>query len=273
MKILVIDDETALAGLLVERLEKAGHGAQAAYRGADGLAAVSSFQPDLVLTDHYLPDFSGMDLLPRIQALKPGIPILMMTGAGNSKLAVQAMKAGAEDYLEKPVDFEELLVLIEKISSRRMLKEELEAIKHSRRDEAMQELDVIVGTAMQAVYDEIERVAGMDRVTVLIGGETGTGKEHVAKLLHRLSARAPRPFVEFNCAAFPDNLVIRAFRLRGRRLHRREKNEKGASGIGPGGDGLLRRGGRAAPDGAGQAAQGAGGPRGPARGGPHRDAP
>ncbi len=207
MKILVIDDETALAELLVERLEKAGHQAQAAYRGGDGLAALKSFRPGMVLTDHFLPDISGMDLIPRIHGQFPGLPIVMMTGAGNSKLAVQAMRSGAEDYLEKPIEFDELLVLIEKIGGRSNLRDELESIKHSRRSEAMNDLDVLVGEAMQSVYDEIERVASMERVTVLIHGETGTGKQHVAKLLHQLSGRVGKPFVEFNCAAFPENLA------------------------------------------------------------------
>jgi two-component system response regulator AtoC len=207
MKILVIDDEVSLAELLVERLEKAGYLAQAAYRGADGLRAAETFKPEIILSDHFLPDTSGLELLPQLKALLPDSPVIMMTGAGNSKLAVQAMKLGAEDYLEKPINFDELQILLERLAGQREIKEELTAIKLSRRDEAVQELNVIAGASMQAIYDEIERVAAMDRVTVLISGETGTGKEHAAKLLHRLSKRAGRPFIEFNCAAFPENLV------------------------------------------------------------------
>ena len=93
MKILVVDDETALAELLVERLEKAGHVAQAVYRGQDALRATAEFRPEAVLCDHFLPDYAGIELLPLIHAELPSCPIVMMTGAGSSKLAVQAMKA------------------------------------------------------------------------------------------------------------------------------------------------------------------------------------
>jgi DNA-binding NtrC family response regulator len=207
MKVLVIDDDTALADLLVQRLEKWGHTALAVYRGDVAVREIVQISPDMVLCDYALADTTGLTLLPQLRSLHPRSPVVMMTGSGSSKLAVQCMRAGAEDYIEKPMDFEELQIVISRIESAMRTRLELEEVKGHRRDEAVRELNLVSRESMQDIYEDIERVASASRITVLVCGETGTGKEHVAKLLHLLSDRGTRPFVEFNCAALPENLA------------------------------------------------------------------
>jgi two-component system response regulator AtoC len=207
MRIAVIDDEKELADTIVLRLKRLGHQATASYSGEEALKVLEDFKPEMVLSDHFLGDSRGLELLPRIKVLFPNSPVVMMTGTGSSRLAVESMKAGAEDYLDKPVNFDELAIIIEKIQERLQLRSELESAKATRRDEAARELHIMAGDSMQSVYEEVEKVADKERISVLIHGETGTGKEHIAKLLHMFSNRSLKPFVEFNCAAFPEHLA------------------------------------------------------------------
>jgi DNA-binding NtrC family response regulator len=117
MKILLVDDEISLAELLAQRLEKRGHQVVTAYRGGDAIEAIKGFGPEVVLCDQFLPDIAGIQLLGKINSLRAGLPVIMMTGAGNEALAEQALKAGVKGYLEKPIHFERLVGLLEGISA------------------------------------------------------------------------------------------------------------------------------------------------------------
>ena len=207
MKILVLEDEEPLADLLAGRLSKAGHQVRAAYSAAQALEALTAQPVDLILSDLMLPDAHGIELMPRLLERSPSAKVVVMTGTGSTATAVKAMKAGAEDYLEKPFDPEELLVLVEKLDRHHGVELELDSLRRTRVDEASEDLGVTILPGMRRVYGELETAAAQDHLSVLLLGETGTGKEHAARLLHRLSRRYAKPFVEVNCAALPETLV------------------------------------------------------------------
>jgi len=207
LKVLVIDDMEEMADLLAVRLSAAGHAASAAYCGADGLTAARAGRPDLVLCDLHLPDVEGLDLLAQLLALSPAPEVMIMTGGGTTAQAVAALKMGAEDYLEKPIYFEELLALIQKLDQHLNTEQKLDQLKTSGTRDALGRLSVYMGAGMQQVYQDLSVAAGQDNVPVLLLGETGSGKEHAARLLHQLSRRFAGPFVELNCASLPEALV------------------------------------------------------------------
>ena len=207
LNIVVIDDERSLADMLVRRLKSAGHQACAAYNGADGLALTNSAKTDLVLCDLHLPDMAGLDLLQQLLSQAQSAKVMMMTGAGTTALAVKALKLGAEDYLEKPFDFEELLALIQKLDQRRETNLALAKLKESGTQRTLEKLRIYLGAGMQKVYADLNLAAAQDGLTVLLLGESGSGKEHAAQLLHQLSGRFAGPFVELNCASLPETLV------------------------------------------------------------------
>ena len=208
MKILIIDDESEFAAALSKSLGALGHAnVSVAHTGADGLVKAKASPPDAVLLDINMPDLSGLEVLPELRGLNPGLSVVMITGQANHKSAVSAMKLGAEDYLEKPFNLEELKLVLDRIATKVSLKSQLLEVKKSRIDDYAREYLFLTDSAMQKVYRDIEEVAPRDTVTVLINGETGTGKEHAARLLHLFSDRSSCPFVELHCAAMPENLI------------------------------------------------------------------
>jgi len=206
MKVLIIDDELSLVDILTRFLIDNEYTVASSLTAADGLNRLREFLPDVVLLDIYLPDQSGIDLLPQILTLSPETVVIMMTGVATTRSAVAAMKIGAEDYLEKPFDLDELKVTLEKIGEKQGLKKEVAFLKGLRREYAKDYL-FLTDPSMQKVYQQIEQAAAQERVTTLILGETGTGKEHVAKLVHWLSPRGMKPFVELHCGALPETLL------------------------------------------------------------------
>ena len=172
-------------------------------RGDDGLTHAREQPCDVVLTDLKLPGLSGLELVEQLHAAKPKLPIIMMTAFGTTETAIEATKLGAYDYLLKPLDMGELLDLLSKaVASGRLMSEPL---KLGNADSSQ---SAIIGNsrAMQAIYKEIGRVAATT-VTVLIRGETGTGKELVARAIYQHGNRNDKPFVAVNCAAIPETLL------------------------------------------------------------------
>jgi len=206
MKVLIIDDEVSLVDILTRFLSDCGHNVAGCHTAAEGLQHLRENPPEVLLLDIYLPDQSGIDLLPQVLAAVPDVIVIMMTGVATAKSAVAAMKMGAEDYLEKPFDLEELKVTLDKIEEKLGLKREVAFLKGLRKEYAKDYL-FLTDPSMQKVYQQIEQAAAQDKVTTLILGETGTGKEHVAKLIHWLSPRASRPFIELHCGALPETLL------------------------------------------------------------------
>jgi len=202
-KVLLIEDEKSIADALQRVLEVGGHEVTAATDSKQGLAAARTGDFQVVVTDLKMPGLSGMEVVQRLHATKPRLPVILMTGHHTTETAIEAMKFGAYDYILKPPDPAELTALVEKaVANSRLMSEPVEM------GEATFSPAAIVGSSrvMQSVYKEIGRVAAMP-VTVLIRGETGTGKELVARAIYQHSLRGGRPFIEINCAAIPENLL------------------------------------------------------------------
>ena len=211
LRVLVVEDEVLFARAVVRRLQKAGYECEHAENLADGRALVKQFMPELVLLDMRLPDGNGFDLLAEFVA--KGISVIVMTAYGEVSDAVNAMKQGAVDYLKKPVDLEELLLVVEKVKATIKLKHQLDYSR--QRDTHATEGTELLGDspAMRSVRTQVQRIAQLVAVadaippTVLISGETGTGKDVAARLLHQSCASGNRPFVHVDCASLPGELI------------------------------------------------------------------
>ena len=205
MRILVVDDEDTQRDLLKGFLENQGYEAVAAANGREALRRFSEISFQLVLIDHRMPDMSGDEVLEKMKQIDPLVGSIMITAFGSVETAVKVMKLGADDFLEKPVDLLKLLEKIQSIDESLNVDEESADVKKAM-DEGELPLNVIGNSAeMKKVLSLVRRIAPT-HWTVLIRGETGTGKELIARLVHLLSPRHEKPFIEVNCAAIPENL-------------------------------------------------------------------
>ena len=198
--LLLIDDEETITLSLRTFFEKKGYDFINAYTGKDGLTTAFKELPDIVLLDLHLPDMHGMDILREIKALHPDMVVIIMTGFGEIREAVEAVKLGAEHYFQKPIDLDELTVVVERNLGIRQLKREVLLSKKNPYP--------IIGRSrqIQGLIHLINLMAENASTTVLIEGETGTGKELVARNIHLLSRRADKPFVDINCASVPEHI-------------------------------------------------------------------
>ena len=206
LRIVVVDDESAQRELIGGFLRKQGHEVCLAASGPEALAHVRDRQVDLVLSDCRMPGMSGPELLLGIKAVNPEIPLILMTAYGTVETAVEAMKNGAADYLTKPLDLEELLVRLARVTEQTRLRSEVRELQ--QRLVERHRLEGIIGESgrMQEVLALVKRVAPSN-ATVLIRGESGTGKELIARAIHHNSRRASGPLVSLNCAALPEQLL------------------------------------------------------------------
>ncbi len=202
-RVLVIDDDASLRFTLEAVLSDAGLAVETADGGSSGLAAFEARGADLVLTDLAMPDIDGMQVLARLRASDPSVPVLMLTAHGSERVAVAAMKAGAFDYLPKPFDPDELVLAVKRAAEWREMR-----LQNARlRTEASLGRTIIADSpAMKRVMDVVARVAPKD-VTVLLTGESGAGKDVVALVVHAHSRRADKPLIRFNAAAIPSELA------------------------------------------------------------------
>ncbi len=199
--ILLVDDEPGVLFTLKELLTDRGHRVMSARSGAEALPQVED--ADAVVTDQSMPGMTGLELLATIQQRDPSMPVILITAFGSERVAVSAMKAGADDYLPKPFDIDEVVLVIERALEARRLRVTNRRLSNER---VLGRRIIAESRMMRRLLDAAERVASRD-VTVLVRGETGTGKEFVAHLLHAGSARAGKPLVRFNCAAIPAELA------------------------------------------------------------------
>ena len=208
--LLVIEDELVLGKNIRRTLEKLGHSVAVAESGAEGERLHAELHPDLTLLDLRLPDASGLELLPRLKEAHPEGLVVLMTAYAAVEDAVRAMKLGAADYLQKPLNLDELRQVVSHLLDTAQLQHEVSYFR--RREARGADLDALVGAApaIETLRVRLRRLAMLPdgtAPTVLITGETGTGKGLLARVLHYSGPRAARPFIEVNCAALPEALV------------------------------------------------------------------
>jgi len=204
--ILVVDDEKNTREALSKILSEDGYDVIAAADGYQALDAVVRDLPDLILADLKMPGMDGLELLSRIRLKDYDTPFVMMTAFGTVETAVEALKKGAEDYLTKPINIDELEIQIRRILSRRRLLQETMQLREQLREKY--KFENIVGSSpqMQSIFKTVHQIAP-SRATVLIMGESGTGKELIASAIHQNGDRADRPYIKVSCSALSENLL------------------------------------------------------------------
>lgn len=203
MKLLIIDDEKSIRNTLKEILEFEGHEVGLASDGEEGLAMASANSFDVIFSDIKMPNMDGMELLDKLSEANIDTPVIMISGHGSIDTAVECIKKGAFDFIQKPLDLNRILITLRNATDKSILVKETRILKKK-----VSKIPEIVGVspAISKIKDMIDRVAPTE-ARVLITGSNGTGKELVARWLHEKSSRSTMPFVEVNCAAIPGELI------------------------------------------------------------------
>ncbi len=192
MKILVVEDDPNLREAIVDSLMLKGHLVQEVCNGAEAVRVIAQSSLDIVLSDINMPEMDGLQLLAHVKKYQPWLPIILMTAYGDVGQAVKAMQVGANDYLMKPFEVQELLTVINKYQP--------------SNNEIIEDVPIAESPASKGLFQVAKKVAATDS-TVLISGESGTGKEVLARYIHQQSQRSGQPFVAINCAAIPENML------------------------------------------------------------------
>lgn len=206
-EIAIVDDEKVLLKSLQIGLQKSGYRVVTFQSAKEFTVYLQNNEPDLVLLDLQLPDGYGLDILQTIVSINPHIPTIIITAHGDIPSAVRAMKLGAFDYISKPFDLDVIEMLVTKACKGRRLVQEVE--HHRNRSHRTTTLSNIIGQSppMQELFQKVRRIAEADATTVLLLGESGTGKNLLAKAIHNLSSRKEQQFIEVNCATLPEALL------------------------------------------------------------------
>lgn len=205
-RVLIVDDEKNMRWVLGQALDADRYEVVEAADGKEALAAVAGQEPDVMVLDHRMPAPDGMEVLRRLRAQGRTFPIIMLTAHGNVQTAVEAMKAGASEYLTKPFDLEELKLAIDKALRMGELAAEVERLRAEIDEDHDVEGMIAADPATLGVLETVRKVAATN-ATVMVYGESGTGKELLARALHKLSDRAARPFVAVSAGALPETLL------------------------------------------------------------------
>ena len=204
--ILIVDDEDAQRSVLKGYLEKKGYRIFSASSGNEGIKTVQNNIIDIILSDFKMPDRTGLEVLEEVKKINPEISFVILTAYGTIENAVKAMRLGAFDYISKPVDLDELELMIERIIENRNLKSENQILKNQLKEKFKIDSFISQSPKMEEVLSVASRAAD-SRATVLITGESGTGKEVLAKSIHYVSSRKDKPFVAVNIPALPETLL------------------------------------------------------------------
>jgi DNA-binding NtrC family response regulator len=205
--VLIIEDEEGVRSALVKRLRLHGYAADVAATGAEGLKRLADAGADLVLLDYRLPDADGLELLEKIRRQWPNILTVMMTAYTNVEIAIQAIRLGAHDYVSKPFSLDEMMVVVDKALEAKRLRTEVERIRSTQIEEFGFERIVAHSPKMLEIVNLLKHLAESEARTILLQGESGTGKDLAAKVMHFHSPRAARPFMNITCTALPETLL------------------------------------------------------------------
>jgi DNA-binding NtrC family response regulator len=205
-RVLVVDDEVNARTALAELLRDEGYDVETAADAFKALGKYEAFAPHVVVTDLKMPGMDGIELVKKLRAMEDPPAVVVMTAFGAVSSAVDAMRAGAAEYLTKPLHFDELLVVLDKVFEQQALRRETRQLRQRVRDRVAPDNIVGASPPMQRVFEIVEQVAP-SKATVLITGESGTGKELVANALHQRSPRANGPFIKLHCAALAESLL------------------------------------------------------------------
>lgn len=205
-KILIVDDEQSYRQLLTLVFEEQGNTVRTAMNGRQALELLAAEPSDIIISDVKMPDMDGIEMLRAVRETLPDLGVILMTAFASVETAREAFKLGADDFIQKPFDVEELKLIVRKTLEKQVLINENRAFKRAQRERGS--VKNIVGTSakMNAIFQMIETVAEVQS-TVLVTGESGTGKELVARAIHDMSPRAEKPFVSINCGAFTETLL------------------------------------------------------------------
>jgi len=204
-KILIVDDELYMRSILTKVIHSAGYDTIGAENGRKAISLFKRSEPDLVLLDYRLPDTNGLEVLKELKKIKEKVIVIMLTAHGNIKDAVVAMKLGAHDYLTKPFDNEEIVLVIQKAFETVNLNKEVIKLRKQLDEQDLKKEVIGESAAFEKVHEQVDMIADTP-VTVLVEGETGTGKEVIANLIHKKSSRRKEPFIAVDCGAVPDTL-------------------------------------------------------------------
>jgi DNA-binding NtrC family response regulator len=205
-KVLFVDDDRQILDLVQQYLLHQGLQITTSGAASDALKMVAETPYDVVFSDLMMPEMDGLELLTAIKETRPETEVVIVTGHGSIETAIQALKLGGYDYLQKPINFDRLNILLERISENKRLREENDFIKQRLKDRYKYDELVGISPRMQQVYEIIDRIS-MGTPTVFIQGESGTGKELVANVIHRNSSRRHKPFIPINCGAISEHLL------------------------------------------------------------------
>ena len=205
--ILIVDDEKLIRWSLTERLQKEGFLTKEAQDGASALAMFEKSNIDLVLLDLKLPDTDGISILKKIQSQDASVPAIIITAYSTIDTAVEAMKVGAYDYISKPFNMEELIIGVKRALEATSLKREMHDIVTEQKSKFGLQNLVGVSQPMLDIFELIKKIAKSDATTVLLRGESGTGKDLIARAIHYESARSDKPFMTITCTALQDTLL------------------------------------------------------------------
>ncbi|NOY58045.1 MAG: sigma-54-dependent Fis family transcriptional regulator [Calditrichaeota bacterium] len=207
LKILVIDDENLICWSFKKQYNNKGYEVWTAESGEKGLQLFELHDPDVVFIDNKLPGISGLEVLKGIKALKEDTLLVFMTAYGTIETAVKAMKSGAFEYVNKPFSFDEIDIILDNIKKRLQVENEIQVLRRQQQEEVM--FDQVIGKsrAIGQIISLSRRIARSEASTILLLGESGTGKDLLAKVIHNESNRRGKPFVTINCASLPETLL------------------------------------------------------------------
>ncbi|HMO82059.1 MAG TPA: sigma-54 dependent transcriptional regulator [Pyrinomonadaceae bacterium] len=204
--LLIVDDEQSYRQLLSLVFQDEGHRIRVANNGREALTELKKEPADVIISDVRMPDMDGIDMLRELRETMPDVGVIFMTAHASVESAREAFKLGADDFIQKPFDVEELKLIVKKTLEKQELIDENRAFKRAQRERGSVKNIVGSSSKMQAIFQMIETVAAVQS-TVLITGESGTGKELVARAIHDMSPRAEKPFISINCGAFTETLL------------------------------------------------------------------